>query len=330
MIDRLCDSLYSMVIDAKLKQYEIEEVFCVLSRKISKLCDGHTVRKVISKYKLKEYYYGDGNIQEKMSNHYLIWRGVWYCVYYDGYEDKFLEKTSNIFGIHKSDLEFVLEHLYQKDFSVIQEINHDPLVSFKRFKVEDLIEGIESKIKRLIYSLRYLYSHDQGISKEDYLSLAKIKALEGFRMYDGECDTIEEYQGKMLSVVNSFIKDEHHRMKDDKRIEIYGEGGYRLRILSLNHSFMEDSKEVTLLDTLSDTFSDIDDLYVKHFIKDVKKLCSYSVFKYVETILLGKSHGVDVKDKAYYRKIRAELGVTLDQTKKEIAHVFQTYNKKLI
>ena len=56
---RLCDTIYSVVIEADLTESERIDLFHTLSRYIIHLADGFEMRRMVLQFDLKEYYYGD-------------------------------------------------------------------------------------------------------------------------------------------------------------------------------------------------------------------------------------------------------------------------------
>lgn len=321
MPQRLCDSIYDMVISAKLTNSQSEEVYFGISRRIAKVSDGHVVRRVINKYALQPYYDGDGNLQEKVLYNFTLWRPIWHIIYNNGYTDKFMKKTCKIFSVDLSDVEFVIQHLYQADFNLIQIMNYDPLTDYGKYNAEKLVRNLIKPINYLVNGLAYIYNNDPGTDRNHFVDGCKLKALEGFRRYEGECIDEADLQNKMYSTVNSWVKDIQNSSDDFKRI-VETKDGFDRRVLYLDTP-ISNNKGSTSKDTMKDMIVSTEmeeHVHFKEYLEDVQKYCSEGVFLYVKAVIEGNKL-VDSNDEKYYSSLRKIFSVTLEQVKDEVAYV---------
>jgi len=327
MPKRFCDLYYEMVIDKGLTESQYIEVFYAVARDVASVGDGHGVRGVITKHKLEKYYYG--GVQEKALHIKFRVRGaVWHCIQNIGYDEKFRRETAKKFKVDPADIEFVINHLFHTDILIIQDTMYDPIVDLNKYDDKKMLKSIETRIQKLVNGVRFLYMNDPAKTREDYISEATIKAMEGMRIYEGECIDEDDLSNKMYSRANSHIRNVQNKSEEISRLEKNNDGGYELKILSLDFkSEKQDSDSgYSLMDTLDNNYID-EDMHFNEYLEYVKKFCSRKVYLYVKTILGGDDTGVDKHDREYYRKIRKKIGITLKQVKKEISYVLQMRNK---
>lgn len=281
---KLSDCLYGMAVDGSISVSQQAILFRVIAKYLCKLTDGHVVRTHILRYGLEDYYYGSGNIQEKIETDYLVWRCVWDIVYNDLYSMEGMKDSAKFFGVDIDDAHFVIDNLYQSEFELIQIMDYDSREDFGKLDPIDIIDT--HLIKRFDMlcrgKLRFLYQYDPGNAYSDWINEMRIEALKGFRRYDGECSSEEEMSKKMYSCAYSYVMEVigSDEVNETKRIEKHP-GGYRRKVLSLDYK--QDRSEDTLFNHLYDT-SNVEDINMHDNLDNISKRCSPSVCAYLKEL----------------------------------------------
>lgn len=320
MPHRLCDHIYDVVIEADLTESQRVELFHTISRYIVHLADGFEMRRAVLRFQLQEQYYGENKLQEKIENEWLLWRSIWDIIYRDAYDENEMQRSADFFRVELDDILFIMNNLYQEDIKAIQGLHYDPRKDFGRYNPVVLLSAIRPKIIKMVKrKMKFLFQYDQGMSLEDFVAHAELKALQGFRRYDGQCVSEKDAQYKMFNCARSWVMDtlNNPNTHDQKRV-IQTEGGYQRQVLSLDSTT---DNQNTLLDTLpcNETLNCI---HFAEYISIIEQRCSSGVVAYVKDVIYGQSE-VDPKEKGYYPRLRKKYGITKQQVREEVGTIIR-------